>query len=183
MFHLEKVVFIPANNPPLKKEALAPSRHRFEMVRLAIDSHPGFEISDCECGCEDASYTIHTIRKMTEQYASRTLYFIMGLDAFLDMPKWFKAEEILASIPIIVMARPPIPMDEILESPYVHDVEVDGKAGQVRLKNGKYLSVAHITPNDISSTNIRQAVREGRTIKYLLPECVQSYIITNELYK
>ncbi|MBF0456685.1 MAG: nicotinate (nicotinamide) nucleotide adenylyltransferase [Nitrospirae bacterium] len=186
MFNLSKVVFIPAKNPPLKRDALAPSHHRFEMARLAVAGNADFVLSDCECRSEEASYTVHTIKEMKKQYSECALYFIMGLDAFLEMPKWFKADEILANVSLIVMARPTVEMEKIKESPYIdseNNVQLYGKVAQIRLKNGKYLSIARITPHDISSTKIRQAVREGGSIKYLLPECVEKYIITNKLYK
>lgn len=186
IFNLSKVVFIPAKNPPLKRDAIAPSRHRFEMVRLAIAGNPGFVLSDIECRSEEASYTVHTIQKMKSHYSECGLYFIMGLDAFLEMPKWFKADEILANAALIVMARPTVEMEKIKESPYIDTInhsQPDVKMSQLRLKNGKYLSVARITPQDISSTKIRQAVREGGSIKYLLPECVEKYIINNKLYR
>ncbi|WP_420264458.1 nicotinate-nucleotide adenylyltransferase [Candidatus Magnetominusculus dajiuhuensis] len=185
VFPLSKVVFIPSNNPPLKRDALAPSRHRYEMARLAVSRNSGFALSDIECKSDGVSYTVNTIGQMTRQYAGSALYFIMGLDAFLEMPKWFKAEEILANAALIVMARPPLEMERIKESPYIdgHNCRIDGKVAQMGLRNGKYLSVASITPHNISSTQIRQSIREGRTIKYLLPESVESYIMNNELYK
>ncbi|MBF0553853.1 MAG: nicotinate (nicotinamide) nucleotide adenylyltransferase [Nitrospirae bacterium] len=185
VFPLSKVVFIPSNNPPLKRDSIAPAHHRYEMARLAIDGNPGFALSDIECKSDRVSYTVHTIVEMRQQYAGNDLYFIMGLDAFLEMPKWFKTDEILANAALIVMARPPIEMERIKESPNKDgdNCRMDGKVAQIGLKNGKYLSVASIPPHNISSTHIRQSIREGRTIKYLLPESVESYIINNELYK
>ncbi|MEO5358933.1 MAG: nicotinate (nicotinamide) nucleotide adenylyltransferase [Nitrospirota bacterium] len=185
MFPLEKVVFIPANNPPLKRDALAPSHHRFEMTRLAITGNPGFVLSDIESKSEEASYTVNTIGEMKRQYHGDAICFVLGLDAFLEMPKWFKADEILVNVQLLVMARPPIPMEKIKGSPYIDtdNIRMNDKLSQIRLKNGSHLSIAHITPHNISSTEIRQLIMEGRTIKYLLPESVESYIIKNELYK
>jgi nicotinate-nucleotide adenylyltransferase len=184
-FPLESVVFIPSNNPPLKRDVLVAARHRYEMVELAIAGIAGFELSDIECSSEGVSYTINTIEAMKRKYNDDALYFILGLDAFLEMHKWYRAGEILANIPLIVMARPTVEMARIKESPYIDTESIgrDGSVAQARLRNGKRLSVVHITPVDISSTDIRRSIREGGTIKYLLPESVESYIIKNGLYK
>ncbi|MCG6551911.1 MAG: nicotinate-nucleotide adenylyltransferase [Candidatus Magnetominusculus sp. LBB02] len=185
LFELEKVVFIPANNPPLKRNTQALPRHRFEMARLAVSGNPGFVLSDIECTFEEPSYTVNTLAEMKRQYAGSAVYLIMGLDAFLEMPKWFKAEEILANAALIVMSRPPLEMEMIKASAYIDkdNCQMEGKVARIGLKNGNVLSCASISPVYISSTDIRRAVSEGRTIKYLLPESVESYIITNELYK
>ncbi|MBF0318378.1 MAG: nicotinate-nucleotide adenylyltransferase [Nitrospirae bacterium] len=185
---LEQVLFIPSNNPPLKRDTtVAQAHHRFEMARLAIAGNPAFALSDIECRTNEVSYTINTIKEIMNSTSGSELFFILGLDAFLEMPKWYKAEEILSGVALVVMSRPTVDKEKIWESPYIGAEDINGDSRQAisikRLKNGKSITIAEITPINISSTKIRQLRGEGRTIKYLLPENVESYIINHELYK
>lgn len=186
---LEKILFIPSGNPPLKNRNLASAEYRFEMTRLAIASNPSFELSDVEYRKDGTSYTVDTLMALREMHPGKEFSFILGIDAFLDIPLWHHPERIMELTNFVVVSRPGFSFTKL--SPRivagkeelaamngnhhgVYRTSVD-KGGEVRLMN--------ITPLDISATTIRRLVKEGRTIKYLLPESVESFIISHNMYK
>jgi nicotinate-nucleotide adenylyltransferase len=181
---LDRIIFMPSGNPPLKSNELAEALHREAMTRLATSSNINFMVSDIEMRDGDKSYTVNTIERLRSIYAGDELFFIMGLDAFLDLPKWLEPGKIISAIDFIVMTRPGFGCDEMKASPYVEDMRADFNAGitECRLKGGKKALVVQVTAFDVSSRAIRQLVSSGRSIKYLVPEAVEQYISTNRLY-
>lgn len=105
---LDQILFIPAGAPPHKQPgSLAPAAHRYEMVRLAIQDVPHFGLSDLEIRREGKSYSIDTIRAIQRHYGADTaLFFIIGLDAFLDLPSWKEAQTLLETCHFVVISRP-----------------------------------------------------------------------------
>ena len=92
---LDQIMFLPTGDPPHKPpETLAPAPHRLEMVRLALKNHPYFVVSDYEAISPAKSYTIHTLQHLKEELEGE-LFFMVGLDAFLDIASWKRAEELL----------------------------------------------------------------------------------------
>ena len=105
---LDSVLFIPTGDPPHKQEgALAPANDRYEMVRLAITGEPSFDLSDVELRRTGKSYSIDTVRQLRRQYDPSTeLYFLIGLDAFLDFPSWREPLALLQACRFVVISRP-----------------------------------------------------------------------------
>src|SRR5215207_7346871 len=105
---LDRVLFIPTGDPPHKQEgALAPANDRYEMVRLAITGEPSFDLSDVELRRTGKSYSIDTVRQLRRQYhPSAELYFLIGLDAFLDFPSWREPLALLQACRFVVISRP-----------------------------------------------------------------------------
>ena len=183
---LSKVIFIPACVPPLKSEDLADAHHRLEMVGLAIESNPCFEISDMECRRGGKSYTVETLEELKREDPSIQPLFILGVDAFLEIPNWYKPERLIKLCDFIVINRPPHGIEEILKSPFVKQGEgyLQGKRQSfLKLKSGRKAIPLHCTPIGISASDIRRRLRNNLSIKYLLPESVESYIISNRVYK
>jgi nicotinate-nucleotide adenylyltransferase len=177
---LEKVIFIPAFAPPLKSEELADPTHRFEMVSRAVTGNPFFEASDIECKKGNTSYTVETIDEL-KKHQSKDPLFLLGLDAFLDIPHWHEPEKLIGLCDFIVVNRPPDELGGIYRSPYIRTKEEEKKV-TVKLTSGKAVIPFRCTPLLISASDIRKRLKEGRSIKYLLPESVESYIISNRLY-
>jgi nicotinate-nucleotide adenylyltransferase len=182
---LDRIIFMPSGSPPLKTSGLAEAFHREAMTRLAISPNANFDISDVEMRDGDKSYTVNTVEKLRSVYSAEELFFIMGLDAFLDLPKWREPERIISGIDFIVMTRPGSGFEGIRESPYVEEIIPAGHSGisVCGLKGGKRAYMVQVTAFDISSTAIRQLIREGKSIRYLLPDVVEEYIAVNRLYK
>ena len=187
-FGFEKVLFIPSGNPPLKTGDLADARHRYEMTRLAIQSNPFFALSDVECRRGGKSYTVETMASLRQEHPEYEPYFILGIDSFLDMPHWHQPERLMELTNFVVVSRP-----GFLFSGLSSRIPVDGKtlaeldsceldAHRTVIGRGREVSLTNVTPIGISATTMRALIREGMSIKYLLPETVESYIIANKLY-
>lgn len=190
MFGLERIFFIPSGNPPLKRKDLAEATHRHKMVRMAVRGNPYFEALDIECIRPGKSYTINTLELLVKEHADVDFYFMLGIDAFLDIPNWREPSKILSLTNFIVLSRPGNNFEDLLDSPYL-DIKKTGLAGldkggrescRTTLKKSRKVFLAKVTPIGISSTDIRKSVKKGSSIKYMLPENVESYIISKNLY-
>ena len=187
---IDRVLFIPSGNPPLKTRDIADSRHRYEMARLALADSSSFELSDIECRLPGKSYTIKTVGMLREMNPDSDLFLILGIDAFLDIPNWRDPEALISHTNFIIISRPGLSFTALKTSPYLKIsrkvlLKIDRKETEhysAALKSGKKAVLLNITPLGISSTEIRNLVRQGKSLKYLLPAEVQSYIITNKLY-
>ncbi|RPI38182.1 MAG: nicotinate-nucleotide adenylyltransferase [Nitrospiraceae bacterium] len=189
-FGLDRIFFIPSGNPPLKRKDLTEAVHRHAMVKMAARDNPSFEVLDIECVRPGKSYTVNTLEQLLENYVDADLYFILGIDAFLDIPNWREPEKILSLTNFIVLSRPGNYFTDLFHSPYL-DMKKNVLASLDRedrepcvtvLKSGKKSFLTSVTPIGISSTDIRKCVRKGFSIKYLLPAEVESYIISHSLY-
>lgn len=170
---LEKVLFIPAANPPHKQDSQVISAvHRYIMTVMATYSNPHFYVSSIEMERPGPSYTIDTIRILAEQYGSECeLFFITGADAVGDLPTWNGIEELLDLCRFIATTRPGCvsTLDEVIAQ--------FGDKGRDRIHR---LTTPEL---EISSTDIRERVKRGRSIKYIVPESVESYILKEGLYR
>ncbi len=187
---LDRIIFIPSGRPPLKTVDIAPAAHRFEMLRLALRGNPFFDISDIECRRRGKSYTVETLRHLRMEHPRTRFLFILGVDAFLDIPHWRQPEQLISMTDFVVISRPGFTFSAMSESPYLRGGagtlrEVDlseNSSPVVRLTSERSAILLGLTPMGISSTQIRSFLRRGKSIKYLLPPAVQSYIITHKLY-
>jgi len=187
---LDHVVFIPSYLPPHKHETDMPSAvQRLEMVRLAVYGNNRFKVSDIEVQRGGRSYTIDTIDALIEQHPGAELYFITGLDSFLEIETWRDWERLLTRCSFVVLSRPGYAFADLVRIAFMKESLRDLAALDRREKEQiVVMSDAHriylewISLYDISSTDIRMRVRQARTIKYHLPESVERYIIENKLY-
>jgi nicotinate-nucleotide adenylyltransferase len=172
-YDLEKVLFIPAANPPHKQHSqVEKSLHRYIMTLMATHSNPYFYVSPIEINRPGLSYAIDTVLELINQYGANTeFYFIVGSDTVSDLPSWKDIDRLLEACYFIAATRP--------GSTYVLDdiIKLFGEQGYKRI---------HFLPTpelEISSTDIREKVRQGRSIKYIVPESVENYICKEHLYK
>jgi nicotinate-nucleotide adenylyltransferase len=187
---LDRVLFIPSHLPPHKPEEEVPSAvHRMEMVRLAISGNAYFETSDIEITRGGTSYTIDTIRALLRAYPGAELYFITGLDTFLEVQTWHEWEELLTLCCFAVLSRPGYCFADIMKIDFMKHAEKEltaldrGEKNHARIEVSTFTIVLETIPlYDISSTDIRKRVNEGRSIKYHLPEAVEIYIMKKRLY-
>jgi len=166
-FKLDKVIFVPSSINPLKNTSnLAEAHHRLKMIKLAIADNPLFEASDIEIKRGGNSYTIDTIKALVKKYDKDTnIYFIIGADAFLEINSWASPDVLLKMCKFIVTTRPG------------YDIE---KAKQVFKKHTEIMKITYLA---ISSSDIRERIKSGAPIRYLLPEKVENYIQKHKLYK
>jgi nicotinate-nucleotide adenylyltransferase len=188
---LDKILFIPSGRPPLKNRDIADARHRYEMTRLAIMKNTHFELSDSECRQTGKSYTVKTLKELKRSHPERDFYFILGIDAFLDIPNWWHYEELLTLAHFIIISRPGFQFIDLQMSPVIETKKsvlrkLDNKEIElytINLQGLTRLVLLRLAPVGISSTEIRSRIKQGRSIKYLLPAPVESYIIANKLYR
>ncbi|OGW27508.1 MAG: nicotinate (nicotinamide) nucleotide adenylyltransferase [Nitrospirae bacterium GWC2_57_13] len=187
---LDRVLFIPSYLPPHKAEEKIPSAaHRTAMVLLAIAGNPRFSLSEIEINRGGRSYTVDTIEELRSLYPGAKLFFLTGVDSFLEIRTWHQWERLLGLCAFVVLSRPGYRFSDLLIIDFMQKAAKDiialdnGEVDQVEIEAGKaHFYLEMISHYEISSTDIRNRVREGLSIKYLLPEPVEHYIITNELY-
>lgn len=187
---LDTVIFIPSGNPPLKTADIAPAHHRYAMVRLATIKNQRFELLDLECKTRKKSYTADTLEKLHDLYPDASLYFILGIDAFLDIPNWYMPEQLLSLSNFLILSRPGYRFADLSTSPYlsvtkeiVRKLDVGTMPSySTKLGNGNTVILLNISPINISATDIRTRITKGKSLKYLLPADVESYIISHKLY-
>jgi nicotinate-nucleotide adenylyltransferase len=185
---LERILFVPSGNPPLKALDLAPAAQRLEMTKIGIETNPRFEISDIECRSPEKSYTAETLTALRELYPGKDFYFILGIDSFIEIPLWRSPEKLMELTNFVVVSRPGFSFST-LASLVTADTEVlsalDARKRTVhraRLGTGREVVLMNVTPMGISATVIRSLAQQGTSIKYLLPEKVESFIISHRLY-
>jgi nicotinate-nucleotide adenylyltransferase len=187
---LDRVLFIPSFLPPHKQEEDMPSAvQRLEMVRLAISGNKNFKISDIEVKRGGKSYTIDTVEALLTLYPGTELYFITGLDSFLDIQTWKGWERLLTLCSFVALSRPGYSFTDLAKIVFLKESALGLAAldrqetAQIAVKSDqKRVYLERISLYDISSTDIRTRIRQARTIKYHLPEAVEHYIIENKLY-
>jgi nicotinate-nucleotide adenylyltransferase len=185
---LDSVLFIPTGGPPHKPPSdFIPAKHRLEMVRLAIAPYPCFQLSDIETKREAKSYTIDTVRTLKETYPPDTrLVFIIGLDAFLELPSWREPARLLESCDFAVVSRAGFQFKSLENLPILGMTDPDQlarlDAGQLekyafRLKSARALWALAIPPCEASSQEVRRRLKSKQGIENLLPTAVESYIL------
>lgn len=184
---LTRLWFIPAALPPHKASRdITPFEVRLEMTRLAVADHPLLEVSDIEGRRPGKSYSIETLRLLRREVGPDwELYFILGMDAILEIPTWKDYRELFYLCHFVVLDRPGFDRGQ-LEQVLRRDVHpqiqpLPGGAGFQHPAGFRVLPVA-TTLMDISATRIRRLVRERRSIRFLLPEAVRRYIMKENLY-
>jgi len=160
---LDRIIFVPSFMPPHKEvEAPINPEDRMRMVELAIEANPAFEVSRFELASKKRSYSIETLKEFRKLYGDAAqLYFITGSDALKDLFSWKNINDIFKISKFIVANRPGYPLKDV----------------------PKEVETVVITPIEVSSEDIRHRLKEGRSIRYLVPEKVRDYIIGHSLYK
>lgn len=167
--HLDKIIFIPYAKPPHKdNDELVNAEARLHMIQLAISDNPYFEASDIEIkrGKNSVTYTVDTLLELREIYKLEQVkfYLIIGIDNLIELHTWKDPGKLFLLSEVVVLNRPGYLIQNV--------------------KNDYNRQVVFIpAPNlDISATDIRQKIREKKSIKYLVPKQVEEFIKNNKLY-
>lgn len=166
IFKLDKIIFIPSGNHPLK-DSISPV-HRFKMAKMAFSGNNCFEVSDIEVKKEsEKTYTVDTLNELNEIYKSESpeFYLIIGADNLIDLSKWKEPDRLFELSNVIVIRRPGF-NPENAERKY--------------LKN---IIIPDIPLLEISSSGIRKKIKENKPVKYIVHPEVEKYILENNLYK
>ena len=158
---LDRILFIPTAVSPLKRPRdLAPPAHRWAMLKLALHGNPTLEACDVEIRRGGVSYTVDTLREI-RQWRRGKMYLILGADAAKLLPKWKAVKEVLRLARLVLVARPGhspgrgLPKHHIVEVPLL----------------------------EISGSEIRDRIRKGRSVRYLVPDGVERYVRKKRLYR
>lgn len=172
-YDLDEVLFIPSGNPYMKDaEPIVNKNVRAHMTKLALNGHSYFRMSSIELDREGPTYTYETLETLKEENPDCTYYFILGADSLLTMETWKNPELIFRNCVVIASVRGTGTEDKIrkIATHLIYEYQAD----------------VHILPArfiDLSSSEIRQRIASGKSVRYMLPEKVREYIYENGLYR
>ncbi|MHB8053886.1 MAG: nicotinate-nucleotide adenylyltransferase [Candidatus Aminicenantales bacterium] len=188
-FRLDRILFLPSHIPPHKRRPdMAPAAARLAMVDSAVRGRRGFESSSLEVRSVRKSYSIYTLAKIRKLFPGASLFFVLGADAFFEIKTWREWRRVLDQCVFIVMTRPGASLRAaraVLEPEYRDRMAAVRNAAEIDalIRAGRTILFCRIAARDISSTDIRRRVREGRSIAGLVPEGVAARIASGKLYQ
>lgn len=167
-FKLDKIIFVPCAIPPHKRNQeylsqVAEPRHRYKMIKMAIGGNNYFEVSDVEINRGGISYTVETVSYFVEKFPSYVFHLLIGADQFIEFHTWKEPFEIVKKVRLLVFNRYGYSIPKTEFSSFAD-----------------FISVPYI---DVSASMIRERIKAGRSIRYLVPAEVERYIYLNSLYK
>ena len=142
------------------------------MTGLAIEDNPNFALSTIEIDREGNSYSYETLEILREKNPTTCYYFILGADSLLDIEKWKHPDRLMKSCTLLTAVR--------------DDCDMEALKKQIEYLKNTYQAVVEILPMkrmDISSTDIREKIRDGKSVRYLLPDSVREFIEKNHIYQ
>jgi nicotinate-nucleotide adenylyltransferase len=170
---LAEVIFVPAGDPPHKQHrSVAPAAQRVAMVERAIAGNPHFRLSRVDVDRPGLSYSVDTLESLrAELGAEAELFFIVGSDSLTDLPNWRDPRRLIELCTVVAVNRPGYPRPDLTQL----DARIPGASGRTR-----FVDVPDL---NLTSSEIRRRVVEGRTIRYLVPDPVRDYILEKQLYR
>ncbi len=184
---LDEIRFIPSANPPHKPTPQISAEHRTTMVQLAIKNNPKFLCDSRELSRTGASYTVDTLISLREDFGNQTsISLIIGTDAFMQLDTWHRWQELLQFAHIILVKRPETATPQKPLSTRLEDFLRDHYTEDISLINQQpagFISMQSVTALAISSTNIRERLKNNQSAHYLLPENVLEYIENHQIYR
>lgn len=168
---VEKVIFIPVSKKYAKNN-LEENTHRYNMLKLVINKNSNFLLSDIDMNDKKSLYTIETLEEIQKQFKNKKIWFLIGSDNLKELHTWKKAEELVSKYKVIVMERDKDKIEEIIK--------------QNELLNrykGSIEKLKEEIRSNFSSTYIRKQIKNGKSVRYLLPDEVYEYIEENNLYR
>lgn len=186
---LDKILFIPSYIPPHKESAeIASPFHRLKMVELALASCPQFVPSSLEIEAKGKSYSVITISKIKELYPNAWIFFILGIDSFLEIDTWKDYKKVLEQCFFVVISRPGYEFKEIekiLKEEYRERMVKlsESEETEEEMLSSFKIFLLPIDTLDVASTTIRKRIKKSHSIKELVSEAVEDYIRKHRLYQ
>ncbi len=170
---LEEVVFVVAGAPWMKADyAVSPADLRLQMVHLAVVSNPFFRASAVELERPGPTYTVDTLEALSQEWGTEMdVFFLLGMDALVDLPRWKDPGRFLRLCTPVVFARPGLNMSALDDV----EAQLPGMKKRTRVLDGPSIGV--------SSAEIRRRVAQGKSIRYLVPAQVERFIVEHGLYR
>lgn len=167
---VEKIVFIPVNKK-YPKDGLLENKHRYNMLKLVANKNSEFIVSDIDMYGEKSLSTIETLEKTEKQFPNKDMWFLIGSDNLKELYTWNRLEELLSKYKILVMERENDKMEEIIErNPLLYKHKEN------------FLKLNDEIRSNYSSTYVRNQIKRGKNIRYLMPDEIFEYITENKLY-
>lgn len=167
---IEKVIFLPVSSK-YAKSGLLSNEHRYNMLKLVTDKNNHFEVSDMELIQKEQLNTIETLELLQKQYPNNILYFVIGTDNLKEISIWNRAEELVTKFKILVLERGDDNFEQIMQ-----------KDNFLIKHRDSFIALKENIRTNLSSTFVRKNIKEGKSIKYLIPDEVLKYIKDNNLY-
>lgn len=182
LLDLAAVHFVPCANPPHRTMPMTDGRLRLRMVEAAIRGEAGFVADDRELARAGVSYTIDTLQSFRAEFAGRSLCLLLGMDAFLGLPEWYRWQDLTTLAHIVVAHRPgwQVPTTGLLGA-LLKERGAKSVAELAALPAGR-IHVLPVTQLEISSTDLRDSLRARRDPKFLVPDSVREIIVDTECY-
>jgi nicotinate-nucleotide adenylyltransferase len=187
---LDRMIFVPSAAPPHKthrpSDPIAPAATRLEWVQIAIRDNPRFEVDSIEIDRGGPSYTIDTLTEIGLRIAPELPVFTIGQDAFTEIDSWRSPREVFSLAHFAVITRPPVAalsLADWLPRCIRADMDShrDGHSAQNRLTQ-TWIRLVDITSLDISASEVRRRIRDGRSVRYLLPPAVAEAVEKSGVY-
>lgn len=169
--NVEKVIFVPVSEK-YEKEGLLNNKYRYEMLKCVCDKNEKFEVSDIELRKERQPFTIETLDRIQEKYQDKTIWFTTGSDNLKELNTWEKSDELVKKFKVLVLERD----DDCLE-------EIINNNKFLKENENSFVKVKNNIRSSLSSSFVREKIREGKSIRYFTLDEVYSYIKTNNLFK
>jgi len=186
---LARVVFVPSADPPLKRagpDVMAPARERLAWVELAIRGNPAFSVDALELERPGPSYTVDTLRVFAARLAPERPVFIVGCDAFAELASWREPKALLELAHFAVLTRPGVKQSSLADwipPELASDLALSTDREEARHRSaGTWLRRVPIAALEISSTDVRHRLSEGRSVRYLLPDPVLAAVARSGVY-
>ena len=189
LFGFEKVLFVPSALPPHKSaKGIISSRHRLAMTALATRDNPHFEVSSVEVERGGKSYTVETLEQIKQVYGEDMgLYFLVGSDAFMEISSWKDISRLFELCRFVVINRPGGSLEglsqDFLKGVKSVEHQLINRANPPTISEAVNVYLVETLLVDVSSSGIRELIRWGGSIKYLVPHLVEEYIVKNQLYQ
>ena len=169
--NVEKLIFVPVNQK-YQKKGLLDNKYRYEMLKSVCDKNDKFEVSDIELKKKRQPYTIETLEEIQKQYPEKTICFTTGSDNLKELKTWEKAEDLVKKFKILVLERDEDCLEDII------------KQDKFLSNNEKsFIKVKNSVKSSLSSSFIRNKIKEGKSIRYFTPDEVYEYINKNKLFE
>jgi len=185
-FFLDRILFIPSFIPPHKENAYTLSpEHRFNMVSLALAGRPDFVPSRIEIDAREKSYSIITLNKIKKLNPDSRIFFILGIDAFVEIDTWKDYTDLINSCSFIVISRPGFNLKDakrIIGGKYAKRmIEIESSINEKDIERYDFF-LLHMESLDIASSDIRKKIKKGESIQGMVPYEVEKYIKEKKLY-
>lgn len=189
ILELDKIHFVPALTPPHKnKSDIASEDHRLNMLRIATESNPGFQVIDLELRRNAPSYTIDTLKQLTAENPGNEYFFIVGTELFTRIDTWKGYKKLFKYADFVILNRPgyyEIDLSNLLPLALKNEFRYSYKEKEIDVfehKSSNRLIFINIDGIKLSSTKIRNMIHQQKSIRYLVPEKIEQYILENRLY-